>query len=82
MSSLASAPLLSETVRAPKVDTRKWRIREAETPQVYEELRGLLSNCVAADGTPTHVSDLASIFDEDAGGELSIDEVEFSKILK
>ena len=36
----------------------------------------------AADGTPAHVSDLASIFDEDAGGEVSIDEVEFSKILK
>ena len=43
---------------------------------VYVELRDLLSGCGA------HVSDMANLFDEDAGGTLQIDEVEFTKAVK
>ena len=60
--------------RVPKVDTRKWRIRGSEAPEVFAELRALLRESGA------HVADLAQIFDEDAGGELSVDEIEFVKV--
>jgi hypothetical protein len=60
----------------PKVNTRGWRIRGSEVPEVLEELRALLN------GSGAHISDLANIFDEDAGSILSIDEVEFSKQLR
>jgi Ca2+-binding EF-hand superfamily protein len=62
--------------RSSKVDTSRWRIRSSETREVYIELRKLLSEC------GSHVSDMASLFDEDAGSVVLIDEVEFTKTLK
>lgn len=59
-----------------KIDTSHWRIRGSEVRDVYVELRNLLSGCGA------HVSDMAKLFDEDAGGILQIDEVEFTKAVK
>ena len=61
---------------APKIDTRRWRIRSSEVRDVYLELRELLRSCDA------HVSDMASLFDDDAGAVVLIDEVEFTKTLK
>ena len=56
--------------------TRRWRIRGSEVKEVYAELQGLLRGCEA------YVSELALLFDEDAGSTVSIDEVEFAKVLK
>jgi hypothetical protein len=58
------------------MDTSKWRIRTSEHPAVYHELRSLLTSSGA------HVQDLAMIFDEDVSSKLSIDGLEFVKIMK
>ena len=62
--------------KRPPVDTSKWRIRSQDSDTVCEELRALLRNSGA------HVADLCSLFDDDAGGALTIDEGEFMKALK
>lgn len=62
--------------RRPRVDTSSWRIRTSDTASVYDELRELLR------ASGAHVQDLAMIFDEDVCSRVTIDQLEFVKVLK
>jgi hypothetical protein len=59
-----------------KVNASKWRIRSDSHPAVYHELRALLNDSGA------HVYDLAMLFDEDVSAKVTIDQLEFVKVLK
>lgn len=62
--------------KRPPIDTSKWKIKGQDALTVREELRALLK------GSGRHITELCPLFDEDNTGNLTIDDIEFMKVLK